>query len=214
MLQNGDHLTRDEFERRWDAMPELDRAELIEGVVFMPSPVRHLQHSRPNLLVICWLNAYERATPGVTTSLGCSVRIDPDNMPQPDGLLMIDPARGGQARIEDGYIAGSPELLAEISASTVSLDLHAKFNVYQRARVQEYVVCRVQDRAVDWFALEGDAYRRLAADDAGVYRSVVFPGLWLDTRALMSDDQAGLMATLAMGIETPEHAAFAARLRR
>ena len=38
-LEHGDHLTREEFERRYEAMPHVRKAELIEGVVYMPSPV-------------------------------------------------------------------------------------------------------------------------------------------------------------------------------
>ena len=39
---------------------------------------------------------------------------------------------------------------------------------------------RVLDHAVDWFVLRETEYQRLAPDAAGIYRSEVFPGLWLD----------------------------------
>ena len=111
-LQNGDHLTRDEFERRYDALPHLKKAELIEGVVYMPSPVRQRRHGRPHLHVNTWLGTYEASTPGVEAGDNSTIRLDLDNEPQPDALLFIDPARGGQARISaDDYLEGAPELV-------------------------------------------------------------------------------------------------------
>src|SRR5689334_16877363 len=164
-LEPGDRLTRAEFERRYEAMPDLKKAELIEGVVYMPSPVRVQRHGRPHAWVIGWLIHYEAGTPGVATADNTTARLDMDNEPQPDGLLYIDPARGGQARISaDDYIEGAPELAAEIAASSVSFDLHEKMNVYRRNGVQEYIVWRVLDGAIDWFRLHEGQYVRLTPD--------------------------------------------------
>lgn len=212
-LEPGDRLTRDEFERRYEAMPNLKKAELIEGVVYMPSAVRHRRHGRPNSHLINWLGHYEAATPGVESADNTTARLDLDNVPQPDALLLIDPARGGQARIsEDDYIEGAPELVAEISASSASFDLHTKLNVYRRNGVREYLVWRVLDGVIDWFVLRGGEYVRLASDAEGIRRSEVFPGLWLDAAALVRGDLAGVLVILEQGLATPEHAAFVAKL--
>jgi Uma2 family endonuclease len=157
-LQNGDRLTRAEFERRYAALPNLRKAELIEGVVQMPSPV-HVEHMEADLAVITWLGVYVAMTPCVRGGGDGSVRLDADNAVQPDALLRIDERCGGQSRVTaDGFIEGAPELVVEISGSTVSYDLHAKFNIYRRAGVREYVVWRVYDGAVDWFLLEEGRY--------------------------------------------------------
>src|SRR5262245_14616013 len=149
-LEPGDRLTRSEFERRYDAMRHLRKAESIEGFVHMPSPVRYRHHGRPHALLMGWLIQYEAATPGVETADNSTARLDLDNEPQPDAVLLIDPARGGQARIsEDEYIENAPELGAEVASSSVSIDLTAKLHVYRRKGVREYVVWRVLDRAVD-----------------------------------------------------------------
>jgi hypothetical protein len=104
-LENGDRLSREEFERRYDAMPHLKKAELIEGIVYMGSPVSHRRHSRPHLNVMYWLGHYLSATPGLDGGDNGSIRLDPENMPQPDAFLMILPEFGGQARIsEDDYV--------------------------------------------------------------------------------------------------------------
>jgi hypothetical protein len=64
-LENGDRLTRAEFERRYAAMPEHVRAELVEGVVIMASPVRHTMHGAPHADLISWATIYRAGTPGV-----------------------------------------------------------------------------------------------------------------------------------------------------
>jgi Uma2 family endonuclease len=213
-LENGDVLTRAEFERRYEAMPHLKKAELIEGVVYVPSPVRHRYHGHQHSHLIGWLVQYEANTPGVEASDNVTVRLDLDNEPQPDVLLFIDPACGGQARIDaDGYIENAPELVAEVASSSASYDLHAKFRVYRRNGVREYIVWRVLEQEIDWFVLRAGQYERLSLDAEGLYRSEVFPGLWLDPAALLRGDLATVLAVVQRGLASPEHAAFVSRLR-
>ncbi len=212
-LEPGDRLTRDEFERRYDAMPGLKKAELIEGVVYMPSPVRVRRHGNPHCRFAGWLAVYEAGTPGVLAADNTTIRLDMDNAPQPDELLMIEPERGGQARISaDDYIENSPEWVGEVSASSVSFDLHTKLHVYRRNGVREYVVWRVQDREVDWFVLHGGEFQKLAADADGILRSRVFPGLWLDAAALVRGDMTRVLAVVQAGVASPQHVAFVNRL--
>jgi Uma2 family endonuclease len=212
-LENGDRLSREEFERRYDAMPGLKKAELIEGVVYMPSPVGVDQHGIPHFDLIAWLGSYRRATPGVVGADNASIRLGVDSMPQPDVCLFVDPARGGQARIsKDGYLEDAPELVAEVAASSVSYDLTSKFEMYRRYSAREYLVWRVQDGEIDWFELKRKRFVRLALDEAGLYRSRVFPGLWLDPAGLIRGDTAALHAALQRGLESAEHADFVARL--
>jgi Uma2 family endonuclease len=213
-LENGDRLTRAEFERRYEAMPHLKKAELIEGVVYVPSPVRHRQHSSPHAHLITWLGLYTANTPGVEVGDNGSVRLDLDNEPQPDALLFIDPTRGGQVRIsDDGIIEGAPELVAEVASSSVSYDLHAKLHVYRRNGVCEYIVWRVLEQEVDWFVLRDGQYERMPRYAQGLVRSEVFPGLWLDPAALLRGDLATVLAIVQQGLASPEHNAFVARLR-
>jgi Uma2 family endonuclease len=212
-LENGDRLTRAEFERRYEAMPDLKKAELIEGVVYVPSPVRHRQHSSPHAHLITWLGLYTANTPGIEVGDNGSVRLDLDNEPQPDALLFIDPTRGGQIRISpDGIIEGAPELVAEVASSSVSYDLHAKLHVYRRNGVREYIVWRVLEREIDWFVLRDGQYERMPMDAQGLVRSEVFPGLWLDPAALIRGDLATVLAVVQHGIASPEHDAFVTRL--
>lgn len=212
-LVGGERLTRDEFERRYDAMPGLNKAELIEGVVHMPSPVRHGQHSSPHSSLVGWLWVYRAGTPGVDSGDYGSIRLDLGNMPQPDGYLIIRPERGGRVRISaDDYIEGGPELVAEVSASTADSDLGEKQGAYLRNEVQEYIVWRVLDRAVDWFLLRGGQCERLEPGADGFLRSTIFLGLWLDPAALTADDSARVLAVLQQGLGSEEHAEFVARL--
>ena len=214
-LENGDRLTRAEFERRYDAMPQLKKAELIEGEVYLPSPVPHGRHSHPHTRLVAWLANYETDTPGVEAGDNGSIRLDLDNEPQPDAYLIIRHERGGQARIsEDDYIAGAPELVAEVSSSSASYDLGRKLNVYRRNGVREYVVWRVLDRRVDWFVNRDGRFELMPPAADGILRSTVFPGLWLEPAALVRGDKAMVKAILQQGVNSPEHADFVARLGR
>ncbi len=211
-LCTGDRLTRAEFERRYAAMPNVKKAELIEGVVYMPSPVSD-NHASPHFDLITFLGLYRAATPGVLGSDNGTLRLDGENEPQPDAFLRIAPECGGQSRIDGEYVAGPPELIAEISVSSVSYDLHDKLRAYQRNGVCEYLVWRVWDSAIDWFGLREGQFERLPLTDAGHYHSEVFPGLWLDPAALLRGEVAQVLAVLQQGIASPEHAAFVARLQ-
>jgi Uma2 family endonuclease len=212
-LENGDHLSRDEFERRYRAMPHVKKAELIEGQVYMPSPVSHRRHSRPHADLNGWLYLYRTMTPGLDGGDNGTVRLDLDSEPQPDGMLMIPGERGGQATIDDeDYVAGAPELVVEVAASSVSYDLYEKLRVYRRNGVREYVVWRTLDRAIDWLVLHGSDYVRLEPGEDGILRSETFPGLWLDPAALIAGDLRRVAEVVRQGCETPEHTEFTTRL--
>lgn len=212
-LESGDRLTRAEFERRYDAMPHLKKAELIEGVVYVPSPVRSASHAQPHGLIITWLGVYAAATPGVELNDNATVRLDLDNEPQPDALLRLHERLGGQTRLSpDDYIEGGPELVAEIAASSAAYDVHDKLRVYRRNQVQEYLVWQVHERRLDWWHLQEGTYVPLPADTRGIVRSAVFPGLWLATSALLAGNLADVLTTLQAGLAIPEHRAFMEQL--
>ncbi len=209
-LQNGDHLTRDEFERRYEAMPSLKKAELINGEVFMPSPVRVAGHASPHAVLITWLGLYWSQTPIVAVADNATIRLELESEPQPDAALYVVPDHGGQVQIsEDDYIEGGPELVAEISGSSASIDPHRKLQMYVRNNVREYVVWRVFDEAIDWFVARNGRYELLQRS-SGVYQSEVFPGLWLDPDAMVALNLARVIQVVQAGCATPEHAAFVA----
>jgi Uma2 family endonuclease len=194
-------------------MPHVKKAELIEGVVYMPSPVTAEGHGEPHFDLNGWLFNYRVHTPGVKGGDNSSLRLDLDNEPQPDGYLRILPECGGKSKIVDRFLEGSPELIAEIAASSVSYDLHDKLHAYRRNGVQEYVVWRVWDEAVDWFVLRQGRYDPLTPRDDGVFCSEVFPGLWLDPGAVVRNDFARVLEVLQLGLESAEHASFVNTLR-
>jgi Uma2 family endonuclease len=213
-LEGGDRLTRIEFHRRYEAMPQVKKAELIEGVVYMPSPVAR-NHATPHARLIGWLSTYEAHTPGVEIGDNATVLLDEDNEPQPDALLRILPEHGGQSAntAEGDYIQGSPELVAEIASSSASYDLHDKKTAYRRNRVREYVVWRVRQRALDWFVLREGRYEPLAPATDGIVRSETFPGLWLAVDALLQNDMARVLDVVQEGVASEEHQLFAQRLK-
>ncbi|MER3477886.1 MAG: hypothetical protein C4287_17155 [Leptolyngbya sp. ERB_1_2] len=206
-LASGDRLTRAEFERRYEATPEHFKAELIEGVVYVASPVRAF-HGDPHFNLITWLGVYSAATQG---SDNTTTRLDLDNEPQPDAMLRI--VRGGTTRLsEDGYIEGAPELVAEVATSSAAIDLGTKLNVYRRNRVQEYLVWQTFENQFSWFRLENEQYISVKPDDKGIIQSQGFPGLWLEVDALLNGEMIAVLNTLQIGLRTAEHQAFVQKL--
>ena len=214
ILQNGDKLNHSVFMQRYKAMPRI-KAERIEGVVYMASPVRANLHSRPHSRVMGWLSHYEAFTPHVSLFDNGTIHLDLDNDPQPDALLRFSAEVGGQSQInENDYIVGAPELIVEIAASTASYDLHDKLNVYRRNGVKEYLVWRVYDKAFDWFILDKGEYHQLRPSNEGLIKSTVFEGLWLDVEALLRGNLAKVIETVSEGVQSSEHKSFVAGLEQ
>ena len=192
-LENGDVMSREEFHKRYSECEGLERVELSEGVVYMPSPVRLVQHQRPAKLMLVWLDRYQELHDGLVEAIhDSSVLMDDQNEPIPDVLLYrIEPDR-----LVDGYLVVPPELVVEISASTVSRDLHQKKRAYERNGVLEYIVWRVLDEAIDWFQLRDGAYIERQPDASGIIESEVFPGLRLDVPAMLALDRKRVLSAL------------------
>lgn len=211
-LESGDRLGAAEFLRRYEEMPEVKKAELIEGIVYMPSPVR-LVHAEPDNLIQGWLSVYAARTPGTRAAGNATVRLDAENVPQPDALLRLLPECGGQSRVDAAeYLEGPPELIVEIAASSVAIDLHDKLRAYRRAGVREYLVWRTLDGQFDWFVLENDEYRPNPPNARRVIRSPHFPGLALDVEALLARDSAKVLDVLQTSLQDAAHSAFVAQL--
>lgn len=212
-LENGERLTAPEFMRRYEAMPRLKKAELIEGVVFMGSPVRVTAHAAPDNLIQTWLGNYAFSTRGTQAAANGTIQLDIDNVPQPDCFLRIREENGGASYLDkEGYLVGPPELIVEVAASTTSIDLHEKFRAYQRNRVKEYLVWRTTEKQFDWFVLAEGGYRRHGPDAKGLAQSVTFPGLILNVPALLAQDGAAVLSTLNAGLKGKPHKVFMATL--
>jgi hypothetical protein len=197
ILENGDRLNREEFERRYTES-NIKKAELIEGIVYVASALRFTSHAKPHGQLFGWLATYQSMTDGLEIGIEPTIRLDDDNEPQPDVVLF---RLGGNARIDDdGYITGAPELIAEICASTVSNDLHGKKNAYERNKVKEHIVWRTLDREIDWFVLEGGTYQKLEPDSEGIIYSREFGGLCLNVQAVLSNDMSTVLKTLQLGM--------------
>jgi Uma2 family endonuclease len=212
-LEAGDHLDQATFHERYKAMPPAFRAELIGGMVIVPSPLG-LGHGVHHALVMAWLGNYWIATPGTQALDNVTVILGERSEPQPDGVLIVEPAAGGQTGLsEDGYMAGPPELIVEVASSSASIDLHTKRRDYERAGVSEYVVVVLRQLLIRWCVLQAGTYQDMAADPDGIFRSRVFPGLWLHAEALLRLDGAQVMEVLQRGLATPEHVAFVQQLQ-
>jgi Uma2 family endonuclease len=213
VLENGDRLTAREFLRRYEMMPDVKKAELVNGVVYMASPVIFNSHAEPHSHIMHWLGSYCMFTPNIRCADNATLILDKQNVPQPDGLLFIEPEHRGRAHVnDDGYLAGSPELVVEVTSSSASIDVGPKLKVYQRKGIREYLIWRVFDEAIDWYSLRGKSYYPLPATSDGILKSKTFPGLWLNVSALLEGDLSAVYEVLQRGVATPAHSAFVKRL--
>lgn len=209
-LYDGQRLTVEEFLDRWDTMPELRRAELLEGVVYLASPFR-LSHGAIDHTVAFWTGRYVAGTRGVRGATAPTTILGP-SVPQPDQVLFIRPEYGGRCKIVKDYLTGPPELIVEVSLSSVDRDHHFKRSIYQQAGVEEYVIFDVMASEVSWRRLVEGTYVDLTADSDGVFRSRIFPGLWLDESAFWDEDMRRVSQTVDAGLASPEHESFVAAL--
>jgi hypothetical protein len=213
-LEPGDHLDQRTFHARYEAMPPGFRAELIGGVVHVPSPMK-ARHGRIHPCLGTWLMLYQMATPGTDVLDNATTILDDESEPQPDSCLLIRPECGGQTHEDaEGYITGAPELTAEVAASSASIDLHAKRDDYERAGVREYIVLVLHRNHIVWLVRGPQGFVPLDPGSDGIYRSPLFGGLWLDAAALLRQDMTRVQEVLQQGLASPEHAAFVARLQQ
>jgi Uma2 family endonuclease len=212
-LRNGDRLSLAEFEKRYYAMPNLKKADLIEGLVYT-EPTVTFNHGTANADVIGWTGFYQMATPHVIGSVRGSIRLGPRSEVQPDMFLRMSSKVGGRSRVgADGLIEGPPELVAEVTFNSASYELHDKFDLYQRSGVHEYVVWRLEDEAIDWFVSRDGRFERLTPCHRGWLRSEFFPGLWLDPESMIRGDLAAVFQAVQLGLATSKHITFVAQLR-
>ena len=204
-LENGDHLTVEVFMRRYEAAKEVRKAQLIEGIVYMPSPVRADAHAKPDGILQLWLGTYALHRPDLEVYPNATLLLDPDNAPQPDAILCTAPRDGGRVWLNDkGYLCGAPELVCEVAASSAAVDLHEKFRAYRRNGISEYLVWLTTERQVRWFRLVEQNYVE-QKEQAGRLTSGIFPGLTLDVRALLKFDKAKVIAALTSPAKPGRH---------
>jgi Uma2 family endonuclease len=210
-LVEGQRLDQPTFHALYQAMPQGTRAELINGVVYLPGPIGPL-HGSAKVSAIVWLGEYAEKTPGVqvlphvTTCLGWKSEVEPD------AQLRVLPECGGPTREEKDLLSGAPELVVEVAETTRYHDLGPKFDDYERVGVREYVLRAIEPDEIHWFLLRKGRFVDLEPGPDGIYRSEVFPGLWLDPVALLAGDRRRVRAVVDLGCATPEHAAFVAGL--
>jgi Uma2 family endonuclease len=210
-LVAGQHLDQASFHERYEAMPPGTRAELINGVVFIPSPVGP-DHGRAHFTAVVWLGFYAERTAGVEGLDNTSTALGPISEPQPDLQLRVLSEYGGRTQTDRRFVRGVPELVVEVSHTTEGTDLGPKRDDYERAGVAEYVVVALESAEVLWHVLANGRFEIVPPDTDGLYRSREFPGLWLDPVALLGRDTQRLREVVALGLATPDHAAFVARL--
>jgi len=204
-------MSSEEFLERWERMPALKQAELLEGMVYMASPIR-IEHGYWDRRVSAWLSLFVDRVHGLGAATNTTVDLGERNVPQPDQIAYTKPEFGGRSTVVRGVFTGVPELAVEVSYSSADIDHTVKKAIYSAASVEEYVVFDLLARKVTWWRLADGSYKKIPRGADGVRRSHVFPGLWLDERAFWIEDNERMFEVAAEGLASPEHAEFRKRL--
>ena len=205
-LEFGDNLTREQFLRLWELNPAIKRAELIGGVVYMPSPVS-IAHGDTDIDLGGWTFIYKVATPGLACGSNATTILSED-VAQPEVNLRVLPEYGGKTWIKGKYLAGPPEFLGAVCASSAAYDLHQKLDLYESAGVQEYLTVLVYDKEIRWHVLENGKYQILPPSADGISALAGLPGTLAGWCRVFPGRYAGVLDVLQKGIESSEHAAF------
>ncbi|HTL88113.1 MAG TPA: Uma2 family endonuclease [Leptolyngbya sp.] len=213
-LENGDRLSRPEFERRYAADPQIKKAELIEGTVYVASPLRFEPHAEPHSNLAIWLGTYKTFTAEIRLGDAPTLRLDWDNEPQPDLVLFLEQRMGRRVVISaDGDLEGTPELIVEVAASRAAIDSGTKNQTYRRNGVQEYIIWQSSEKRVDWFQWVEGEYQLIMPDQSGIVRSQRFPDLWLSVNDVLDGNMIAVLETVQAGLRSPEPQAFVETLQ-
>jgi Uma2 family endonuclease len=195
-LESGDRLPRAEFHRRYCERPDIYKAELIDGVVYVTRRVRAI-HGEAHGVLEGWLGAYAAYHPGVHVYGPVTVFLDELSEVQPDATIIHEWSLGSRlGETTDGFFAGVPDLITEAAESSASYDLHDKLESYRRAGVREYVVWQLYEQRINWFHLQQGRYVPLFPDEQGLVRSVTFPDLHLPVAKVLSGDHVAVLAAV------------------
>lgn len=212
-LYNGDRMTQSEFHQVYEATPQGYKAELIAGVVHEPSPLGW-PHSKSDAQLGQLLGHYAGLTDGLECGHSPSVILGEEDEVQPDIVLRVKPHCGGQTKNSEGdipYVIGPPELVAEVAHSSRAIDLHLKKDRYTLARVPEYIVLCLEPEKLYWFDLS--LQEELTPTEDGIWRSRIFPGLWIHGGGLLKHDYRLCLDILNRGMDTAEYRRFSSKLK-
>lgn len=210
-LNTGDRMSRLEFHGIYETMPKDFKAELIAGIVYVSMPLKR-PHANSHVRLSSIFDRYGARTPGLEVCDNATVFLGKKDEVQPDLCLRILPENGGQSKTTyDNYIDGAPEFVAELAHSSRAIDLHRKLSRYAKFGVLEYMVVCLWPMEIYWFDLQKS--QRRVRPDKGIFKSAVFPGLWVDEDALLAMDYDASMQTLEQGLASGEHASFVEQLK-
>jgi hypothetical protein len=212
-LADGQLVSLEEFEQRFDATPDLKHAELLDGVAYLRHDGRAFAGSCRAAL-IGWLGVYSASTRFLLPGAHGHVALDDRNELQPDAILAVRPEAGGTVVLDaTGVVRSAPDFAADVFTTTNATLLPKRIAAHERGGTLEYLVWYAEHKCVDWLVRERGEFVAMNPDPAdGLLKSVAFPGLWLDATALLNGDLDTVLAALQRGLASAEHKAFVSQL--
>jgi Uma2 family endonuclease len=180
-----ERMTAEEFFR---GAPEDRKAELIDGVMIMPSPPFD-PHERLQNFLLTLLRVYvEELELGEVRGSRTPVELGIDQVPEPDVLFV---AKQRAHIIQNKGILGAPDLVIEIlSAGTAHRDRGRKFRAYERAGVGElWLIDPYGPTGTKFYHLRNGRFSLVRPDKNGILRSAVVSGFWINVNWLWPDER-------------------------
>ena len=198
-LETGDRLNREEFHHLYSLRPDIGKAELVDGVAYVTMRAT-AAHGIANASLGGWMGLYRAyRDPSMHLALHATILMDGRSEVQPDVVAFRDATLGDRIGLTaDGFLEGTPDLIAEVTESSASYDLHDKLRVYERTGVSEYIVWLLHECQMSWFRLVDGRYVEVQPDERGIIESALFPGLRLPVDKLLAGDDAGVLAALGL----------------
>ncbi len=163
-----------------ELVAEDQKADLIDGVIYMASP-ENIEHNELLEWLTEILGPYVRARKlGRLTTSRVAYRLATHVAPEPDIAFV---AASRLHILKGGYVDGPPDLAVEfVSPESVERDYELKRSRYEQAGVREYWIIDPDEKRATFLALGPDGKFAETPPVDSRFHSRVLPGFSLDAR--------------------------------
>ena len=199
------------FEQYLDWLTEENKADLINGVIYMQSPPSY-RHEKIFGFLFPLLQVYVvRKQLGIVLGSRTAIKFSEHNGTQPD-LVFISNAN--RKLIHSYFVDGVADMIVEIiSPSTRHIDRVKKMALYAEHGVREYWLIDPERERAEFFRNEHGAWHEMTLDEDGVFRFKAVAGFWLKVESLFAAQPLDIVDTV-MAILAHENSTKKKRARK